>query len=189
MKLRGFSVRFGRDLVICHDRNQQTRFIEPRGSGGADRFRSYRQNPKRTDSVEFKTLPFHGQFIHICAMHCSSFCLWYHLIKFLLNSGNILSLKKYIILFLINWSINLLMSAGDAWRKRGVIRKAMCQRVDGGARKQGRHGNRIYDVIIRIETPLLWQWTTNFSFKRCRYLVITLLSLQPRGPKSWHTNE
>ena len=51
MKLRGFSVRFGRDLVICHDRNQQTRFIEPRGSGGTDRFRSYRQNPKRTDSV------------------------------------------------------------------------------------------------------------------------------------------
>ena len=30
---------------------QQTRFIEPRGSGGTDRFRSYRQNPKRTDSV------------------------------------------------------------------------------------------------------------------------------------------
>ena len=51
MKLRGFSARFGRDLVICHDRNQQTRFIEPRGSGGTDRFRSYRQNPKRTDSV------------------------------------------------------------------------------------------------------------------------------------------
>ena len=52
MKLRGFSARFGRDLVICHDRNQQTRFIEPRGSGGTDRFRSYRQNPKRTDSVD-----------------------------------------------------------------------------------------------------------------------------------------
>ena len=30
---------------------QQTRFIEPRGSGGTDRLRSYRQNPKRTDSV------------------------------------------------------------------------------------------------------------------------------------------
>ena len=51
MKLSGFSVRFGRDLVICHDRNQQTRFIEPRGSAGTDRFRWYRQNPKRTDSV------------------------------------------------------------------------------------------------------------------------------------------
>ena len=30
---------------------QQTRFNEPEGSGGTDRLRSYRQNPKRTDSV------------------------------------------------------------------------------------------------------------------------------------------
>ena len=56
MKLSGFSARFGRDLVICHDRNQQTRFIESRGSGGTDSFRSYRQNPKRTDSVLMASL-------------------------------------------------------------------------------------------------------------------------------------
>ena len=69
MKLRGFSVRFGCDLVICHDRNQQTRFIEPRGSGGTDRFRSYRQNPKRTDSVRLSCITIAGCWVKV---HCIS---------------------------------------------------------------------------------------------------------------------
>ena len=34
--LHGFSARFGRGLGVCHDRNLQTRFIEPRDSGGTD---------------------------------------------------------------------------------------------------------------------------------------------------------